>query len=324
MVQTLNKKDIWRIRISVAVWSYVTSVLMATIWLGKQDWFGVSDLKGFSIISIVFALGISLLGAKIATVVKCKSGIIKYSVAMIIGVLYGFASIVVLFLIIGTWILAYSFPITFCWVMGGVLGLVAGIISLRKRTLLFTSIQAVSFSVIALAAIWSYNPMSMYASNDQELHVVIVKCDEGESPLIVDSENYGTINIRVHNLSSSNSVKLDFTSEDEKMLQLAGVKGHCKVINYSVHGSGTFSKAIIVLREIPLRLIKLYQPDESSIIYIQDGQKFSIFPENAPTLDRTIELRRSLSDINTNDSNNVVYMVELAGGGKQGGFAGGF
>ncbi len=91
-----------------------------------------------------------------------------------------------------------------------------------------------------------------------------------------------------------------------------------------MHGSGKISKASIVLREIPLRLIKLYQPDESSIIYIQDGQKFSIFTENAPTLDRTIELRRSLSDINTNDSNNVVYMVELAGGGKQGGFAGGF
>jgi len=318
MQQTLNKRNLNRIRITVAVWSYVAAVSMATVWLGKQDWFGISDLKGFSIISIGFAFGASLLGTKIATIVRSKSGILKYSIGVIAGVLYGAASVMALTLLIGMWILAFSYPVILCWGMGGVFGFVAGIISLKKRSILYTYVQVLLFGLIAYAAIWSYSPLLIYASNDRELHVVIVKCDGGTDPLVVESDNYGKMNIRSNNFSSTNSVKLNFTGEDEELLHLAGVKGNCRVTTYGIHGTGKFSKAIIVLREIPLQLIELYQPDESSIVYIQDGQKFSIFPENAPTLDRTIELRRSLSDINTNESNNVSYLVELAGGAKQG------
>lgn len=318
MQQTLNKRDINRVRITVAVWSYATSVLIAIIWFSKQDWFGINDLKGFSIISIGFAFGASLLGTRIATIVRSKSRTLKYSIGVIAGVLYGTASVMALTLLIGMWILAFSFPIILCWGMGGIFGFVAGIISLKSRNNLFSFAQVMSFGLIAYATILFYNPLLIYASNDRELHVVIVKCDGGVDPLVVESDNYGKMNIKSNYFSSMNSVKLNFTREDEKLLHLAGVKGNCRVTTYGVHGSGKFSKAIIVLREIPLQVIELYQPDEFSIVYIQDGLKFSIYPENAPTLSRTIELRRSLSDINTNDSNNVSYLVELAGGAKQG------
>jgi hypothetical protein len=80
------------------------------------------------------------------------------------------------------------------------------------------------------------------------------------------------------------------------------------------YGSGKKKGRVILIMQKPVNeAIELREPDATSIVYVQSGDQWQMFPSDAPTLKRTIRLEPE-----ANDHNQTSVMVELATGARQG------
>ncbi|MGH2574507.1 MAG: hypothetical protein ACRDFC_02285, partial [Ignavibacteria bacterium] len=105
-----------------------------------------------------------------------------------------------------------------------------------------------------------------------------------------------------------------FDDELKSMLIDSGLKGRLNISSTSTQGEGKIARMFIILNKPIKSSVKLFQPDGNSIIYIQDGDSFKMFPPVAETLNRGLELYPDEAD-----SRTVNYWVELAGLGRRGG-----
>ena len=132
-----------------AVGAYTGSVLAAVAYLASNGWFGANDLPAMFVYSLplavlVYVAGILLDGRRMGW---------RYAGALVIGPLLGFLVYVGVALVLGGWIMAFSFPVLFCWIFGGLFGLTLAAWMPQPRTWPV----ALSLTVLAVFALLRLN-----------------------------------------------------------------------------------------------------------------------------------------------------------------------
>jgi hypothetical protein len=114
---------------------FLVSSVVAKAFLRLQDNFGAGDLRAFSIFSVVFALVLLLPAGLFAVVLRRVRLINRLWLAILLGALAGFCWTVLNRWYLGPWFGAWSFPVLYCWVAGGVFGLLAVAVLSREKNI---------------------------------------------------------------------------------------------------------------------------------------------------------------------------------------------
>lgn len=100
----------------------LVAVAAAISYLAFNSWFGVGDLPAMVMwslpLGVLLALAVRVLEGRLVS----ASAIWRYLVLVPVGGIVGFLWTVLAAALLGGWIGAFSFPVLFCWVAGGLLG----------------------------------------------------------------------------------------------------------------------------------------------------------------------------------------------------------
>jgi hypothetical protein len=80
------------------------------------------------------------------------------------------------------------------------------------------------------------------------------------------------------------------------LLRRIGVTGHVVNDGVLVQGRGAASEAILLLQRPVDHQVRLAQPSHTTVVYMQSGNGWQMFPPTAATVDRVIELSPLPSD----------------------------
>jgi len=154
-------------------------------------------------------------------------------------------------------------------------------------------------------AIWSFYLPAVLAVvgawlGDQELTLTVLLWAPSGSPLVIVQP----------------SPQMRLSAEAVQRIKDTGITGTGSVyVANGRYGSGRKSSVILIMQGPVRQPIRLRQPDATGIIYLQEREHWSMFPSNARTLKRTIDISPPLVDHNPN---SVMVMVELSTGASQG------
>lgn len=112
-------------------------LVAAVVYLAAHDWFGAGDLWAFAFWSVPFAGLVTFVGHRLHAWLSTQSKHRRYALVVAGGALTGVCWTLALAAAMGVWIGAFSVPILYLWVLGGVAaGLVFAAlpISASKRT----------------------------------------------------------------------------------------------------------------------------------------------------------------------------------------------
>ena len=113
----------------------VSAVICAVVYLSLNDWFGAGDLPAMLVWSLPLGALVAFTVGRALPRVSGRSQRARIIALAAIGVLTGVIWTFAAALILGGWIGAFSFPVLYCWAIGGLLGgLVAARINSQERT----------------------------------------------------------------------------------------------------------------------------------------------------------------------------------------------
>ena len=117
-----------RVPAVAAISSEAFAVGTAARYLAANDWFGVEDLPALVAWSVPLA-ALVYFSFRAATRRMAAPTALPYLVLPLIGAVLGFLWTIFVSLILGGWIIAFSFPVLVCWVLAGLLaGVVAALL----------------------------------------------------------------------------------------------------------------------------------------------------------------------------------------------------
>ena len=159
-----------RFRLVVGVTTVIVAVGYAFAYVAHHDWFGVGDLIAMTTWSLPLAFGIAGFMPALSGRISRFSAPLSYSVFAASGVMLGFLWAVLVALVLGGWIAAFSFPVLWCWVVGGFFGgLAAGwMIHPRSWTVAAVLIVLASVAIVRI---------NNYASEPERAIRVVIKAD---------------------------------------------------------------------------------------------------------------------------------------------------
>jgi hypothetical protein len=102
------------------------AVGIATSYTATNNWFGAGDLPAMVIWSLPLVLLVYLSFRTATRRLASSPEGVRYLVLPLVGGLLGIITTVLASLILGRWLLAFSFPVLFCWVVAGLL---AGVVA---------------------------------------------------------------------------------------------------------------------------------------------------------------------------------------------------
>lgn len=251
---------------------------------------------GFAALYVAVVGLMLFVGARILQLIKCPRWLIR-----IIGALAsGFLSLYVI-AGVGWYIAIAALPVYAAGALGAAFGAFllvpnSGPKIRRTRSRHWFALGA-PLVILGLGAGTSY----VRSLSDQQLEVVFVKWNELPQDLALDLEG---------------GVRVPLTAEEMSRLRAAGLRGTLTVTGASTHGSGPDARMLILMKSQPTSSVTLQQPNQSAIIYVQDGDNWNRYPSDARLLDRTVELF-SPSEAPT----QTQYLVRLASGARSGGTA---
>ena len=132
----------------------------------------------------------------------------------------------------------------------------------------------------------------------QELTVVCIRYTPGDQPL------------RIQDRFSA------LSPEDTALLRKCVPNGIADVNGRSIYEDGPKAKAILLLTGPFQRQVTVKQPWHSTVIYLQDGQKFTVLPKDAALSDRRIYLEQQ-----ADAPRYTTHTIDLADGARMGGSA---
>jgi hypothetical protein len=102
-----------------AVVALVMSLSGAVAFLAANDWFGAGDLPAMVVWTLPLAGLIYLCFRPVSVRLERSSAVWHYLTLVPLGGLVALGWTVGVALVLGGWILAFSFPVLFCWIAGG-------------------------------------------------------------------------------------------------------------------------------------------------------------------------------------------------------------
>lgn len=116
-----------------ALVAVLASVAVAVAYLATNQWFGVGDLPGMLIWSLPLGALIYLCFRPLVARLGESRALWRYAALVMVGGVLGIVWTVATMLILGGWIMAFSFPVPFCWVAAGLLaGIAAAWLPVRR------------------------------------------------------------------------------------------------------------------------------------------------------------------------------------------------
>jgi hypothetical protein len=95
------------------------SFIAAIGFLAVNSWFGAGDLRSFAQCSIMFAVVSVCIAAIVRVTLLRRGAALRYFLAAFGGLVTGFAFTWVVAFLMGPWFRAFSFPVLYCWMLGG-------------------------------------------------------------------------------------------------------------------------------------------------------------------------------------------------------------
>lgn len=126
--------------------AYVAALGSAVAYLATNEWFGASDLTAMAVYTAPLAALIFLF-VRTSWFQTRLTTVARYVVAAVAGLLVGMGWAVIVALLMGGWIMAFSFPVAICWMFGGVCGATAGAGLASPRTWLAAAVLLVLASL---------------------------------------------------------------------------------------------------------------------------------------------------------------------------------
>jgi hypothetical protein len=93
-----------------------------------NDGFGRGDVSAFFVSSIPFGIVLLILSLVVLPFMSNLPATVRMAVGLVIGILSGFLWTLFNRWMLGPWFGAWSFPVLYCWVVGGVVGFVGAIV----------------------------------------------------------------------------------------------------------------------------------------------------------------------------------------------------
>ena len=106
---------------SVAAIAFLTtSLATAVVFLSANHWFGLGDLTAFLFWSTLLAIPSASVATVYGRLATRLNRYVAVIVALVAGVILGYASTLVVWKILGPWFGAFSFPVFYCWMAGAI------------------------------------------------------------------------------------------------------------------------------------------------------------------------------------------------------------
>jgi hypothetical protein len=103
----------------IAASGFGAPLLAALVFLWSNDWFGSGDLSAFNYWNAIFTVLLSAAGLVLMKYLCLLPPLVRSVVAVLTGSALGFLWTVVVYVMLGQWFGAFSFPVLYCWVIGG-------------------------------------------------------------------------------------------------------------------------------------------------------------------------------------------------------------
>ena len=111
-----------RLRLVVGVATEIGALAAAASYIAAHQWFGRNDLPAMATWSLPLALATSWLLAALAPRLSRGGTAMAFITCVAVGAIAGVIWSVVVAVILGPWIAAFSFPVLMSWTAGGLLG----------------------------------------------------------------------------------------------------------------------------------------------------------------------------------------------------------
>lgn len=287
---TRHSRSALFVRASIA--SVCASGIFAVLLFARQSWTGSGELPLLLAYSCGLAVVVGVVCALTVPVLGSRSPWIRHVASALLGLGTGFVFTSATLLMMGPVFDAWSVPVLQCWLAGGVAGAMVSTAGLeRSRRKRF---GALGVMLALLVSLWlGYAPLILAMRRDQHLTLTFARLIPSAVPGVIDDPR---------DLA---------TVEEERLFQKAHVLGGIRVERgFSANTVDAPIARVLVVAKEPIRdRVRLAQPDGTTIIYVQTNDGFRMYPPNAPTLQRGIELRPSDGNPNT-----TLLRAEMAGG----------
>jgi hypothetical protein len=98
-------------------------LLAAFAFLWSNEWFGSGDIWAFGFWNLIFTGLLSVGGLVLTKYLYSLPPLVRVVVAMLTGSALGFLWTLVVYVMLGPWFGAFSFPVLYCWMIGGAVAL---------------------------------------------------------------------------------------------------------------------------------------------------------------------------------------------------------
>lgn len=256
--------------------SCLTVLISGILAARLQDWFGASDLEAlviwFAPPGLIAAAGTALW---FHTAVRWSLPA-RYAVGIVVGPTLGFLWTYSVARLLGPLWGAMSLPALMCWMAGSISGVIGGLV-LGPGSSARTRIATIAgLATLASAGVLSSRPLFIWLSHDQTLTVRFLRWTPGSAPLVFESERED---------GPSGVVTA--------LIRQAKPRGRARLMwGGGADGEGPPAAAYILLTRPITDPVTLRQPDRTTVLYVQDDERFARYPAGVPTLDREIMLSR--------------------------------
>lgn len=103
----------------VACLSFILPLAVSYAFIVRNEGFGIGDLWAFGFWNLFFTALLSLVGLALLRPFASLPPPVRLIVASLVGVSAGFLWTLVVRFMLGPWFGAFSFPVLYCWVIGG-------------------------------------------------------------------------------------------------------------------------------------------------------------------------------------------------------------
>ena len=111
-----------RFQFAVGIATIIGTLGFAAAYVALHDWLGRGDLIAMMTWSLPLACAVAELMTALSARVPRASATLAFALFVPSGAILGGLWTLLVAVVVGSWILAFSFPVLWCWVAGGFLG----------------------------------------------------------------------------------------------------------------------------------------------------------------------------------------------------------
>lgn len=273
------------------------SIFIATVQVALNRAYGISDLMPFSLWTLPFAGIVVLIKVSLTNSLRSLPVSAHYFLAVTGGAVIGLLWSTIIAFVLGPWSATFSFAVLPCWIAGGAGGTLVNIDGaggISRAELRYLAI----ISCVCLTALLLSKPMSVSLRRGQEFEILSVKW-QPSSDALSNPEVMGRV----------------LSTEELTRLKHAGLQGEVTYAGLNIFGKGRQTQVIVVMKRPVTEPIHLRLPDAVDVVYVQNEHDWQMYPAEAPTLERSIQISPDPKD----PTRVTRYLLERSDGTRQSG-----